>query len=614
VTDIARHALVALAILLWVALLASMAFHPFYCRSCRRVAIRPDHDCSRSTLYAAAQSLTFTAAPELTAASVNPSARTISGLVIPWGEYGDTSVGRVIARSAAAVRIPDDLTRVKLVATSPSDHFAGQRTVVGYATAAQATEQGLHMTFSVGRTPEGDRALLEASEHLADAFSVELSQLQLNGDEIADSLLSAVAQLGVPAFASARVTSVTAAQQSPTQEGTTMTEEQRKRLQELLGMNQRTPEQEQEFQTLTQLAVQEAAQGSSQQQDTPPADQAPQQAAAGASTTQLATVPSGAGPLLHQPQVTQLQVQQGLLAAAPAGLQAGAPRQQRPLRDLYAATARYLSGQSRPELEAALADITQGANTWVSPDQYAGQLWSGIDYTRRWVQLMASGELTSYKGTGWRWVTPPEVADYAGDKAAVPSNAVETEDAPWVAARLAGAHDLDRKFVDFSDTEFIQAYYHAMTMSYARKSDAKARAFLIAQATAGAAIVGNLLRAAAEVAQRVEDATDGATADWVMVNNADKLALLDMTDADVPAFLELLGITPDKFLGTPDVPAGTVVAGNRNASEFKELPGSPIRVETVNIVNGGVDGGVFGYYATLLHDAAGIQKATFAPA
>jgi hypothetical protein len=606
VTEPTIHLLLA-GLLLWasVVLVSILELElATWCSSCHRVVIRTPHDCTRSTLRAAAHSGTlFAADPQLTAASVDPVARTISGIVIPWNEYGNPSVGRVLARSAAAVRVPQVLSRVKLV-----DYHQDPPRAVGYGLQAQATDQGLHMTYSVGRTPEGDRALLEASEHLADAFSVELTDLQLNGDEIADSLLSAVALLGVPAFASARVLSVTAAQQPSTQEGTTMTEEQRKRLQELLGMNQRTPEQEQEFQTLTQLAVQEAAQAAPEQapQST---DQAPQQAAAGASSAQL----QPAGPLLQLPQVSALQVQQGL-AVAPTGLQAGAPRQQRPLSDLYAATARVLSGQSRPDMEAALADITQGANAWVSPDQYAGQLWSGIDYTRRWVQLMASGQLTSYKGTGWRWVTPPEVDDYAGDKAPVPSNAVETEDAPWVAARLAGAHDMDRKFVDFSDTEFIQAYFHAMTMSYARKSDAKARAFLIAQATAGAAIVGDLLRAAAEVAQRVEDATDGATADWVMVNNADKLALLDMTDSDVPAFLDLLGITPDKFLGTPDVPAGTVVAGNRNAAEFKELPGSPIRVETVNIVNGGVHGGVYGYYATMLHDASGIQKATYAPA
>jgi hypothetical protein len=276
--------------------------------------------------------------------------------------------------------------------------------------------------------------------------------------------------------------------------------------------------------------------------------------------------------------------------------------------------ARVVSGESRPEVEAALTDITQGGNPLVTPDQYAGQLWSGLDYTRRFVGLMAAGTLTSWKGTGWRWVTPPEVDDYAGDKAAVPSNAVETEDEPWTAGRLAGAHDIDRKFRDFKDDEFFAAYYHAMTMSYARKSDIKARAFLVANATAGTAVVGNLLKAAATVVQRVEDATDGAQADWIMVNSADKLALLDITDADVPAFLDTWNIDPGSFIGTTGVPAGTVVAGNRNASEFKELPGSPIRVETVNIVNGGIDGGVFGYYATLLHEATGLQKATFAPA
>lgn len=595
--------LVTLAVAIWLACLvfvlhgATLAFHAW-------ARHRRPH------LHAAGDTLTFTA-PGLTAAQVNPSARTIAGLVIPWNEYGETSVGRVIARSASAIRLPADLSRIKLVATGASDHF-DQRRVVGYATAAQATAEGLHMTFSVGRTPEGDRALMEASEHLSDALSVELSQLQLRGDEIVDSQLSAVAQLGVPAFASARVLSVTAAHTTPAQEGTTMTEEQRARLQELLSMNSRTPEQEQEFQTLSQLAVTEAANAGQQAQQTDQGQQAQQQQqqqqAAASGTTVQVGAPGAA-------QLTVVQRPTGL-ATAPVGLQAaGAGNMQaRPLADLYAAVARTLTGHSRPELEAALSDITQGANTWVTPDQYAGQLWSGIDYTRRWVQLSQSGELTSYKGTGWRWVTAPEVDDYPGDKAAVPSNAPETEDEPWVAARLAGAHDMDRKFADFGDTEFIAAYYHAMTMSYARKSDAKARAFQLASATAGAAVVGNLLKAAAVVAQRVENATDGASVDWVIVNDQDKLDLLDMTDADVPAFLETLGITPDKFLGTPDQPAGTVTAGNKNATEFKELPGSPIRVETVNIVNGGIDGGVFGYYATLLHDAAGIQKATFAPA
>lgn len=555
------------------------------------------------------------ATPELTAA---PGTRLITGMVLPYGEVGYTSVGPLVA-GPRSVRLPAELSQVKLM-----DGHQQPPVAVGYAVAARDTPDGLSMDFHVPEGPEGDRALMRAGRPqdgqpgLDDALSVELSELELDGSNpprILDGYLDAVAQLPIPAFRRARVASVLASLHPTDGRNPRMTPEQRARLAELLGMNQRTPEQETEFQQLTQLAVNEVTQDAPQQQAQPPAT--PEQAAAGGDVQLTASGLQAlvAGLVGQQPAAVQAGLNvPGGLAAVPSGVPGGQSTQPRPLSDLYASMARVLRGESRPDAEAALTDITQGGNPMVTPDQYAGQLWSGIDYTRRFVQLMASGTLTSWKGTGWRWVTPPEVDDYAGDKAAVPSNAVDTEDEPWTAARLAGAHDIDRKFRDFGDEEFMAAYYHAMTMSYARKSDRKARLFLVANATAGAAITGNLLKAAATVAQRVEDATDGATADWIMVNNADKLALLDLNNDAVPAFLAQYNIDPGKFIGTTDVPAGTVVAGNKNASEFKELPGSPIRVETVNIVNGGIDGGVFGYYATLLHEAAGLQKATFAPA
>lgn len=551
--------------------------------------------------------------PQVTASMAS---RIITGMALPYGEVGYTSAGPLTAGPGSA-RLPAELSRIKLV-----DRHQTPPVAVGYAVASRETSAGLELDFHVPQTPEGDRALLRAGSKLDDALSVELSELRVddtrNPPHILDSFLDAVAQLPVPAFRSARVASVLASlHHNTTGRNHTMTPEQRARLAELLGMNQRTAEQEAEFQTLTQLAVTEAT------GDQPPAEQQPpaqtEQAAAGAhgaitgaQLVQLVASLTGQATPAAQAALT---VPSGP-ATVPAGVPSGAAGggTPRPLTDLFAAMSRVVTGESRADAEAALTDITQGGNPMVTPDQYAGQLWSGLDYTRRFVGLMASGELTSWKGNGWRWVTPPEVDDYAGDKADVPSNAVETEDEPWTAARLAGAHDIDRKFRDFRDETFFAAYYHAMTMSYARKSDIKARTFLVANATAGTAVVGNLLKAAATVAQRVEDATDGATADWIMVNNVDKLALLDLNNDAVPAFLAQYNIDPGKFIGTTGVPAGTVVAGNRNASEFKELPGSPIRVETVSIVNGGIDGGVFGYYATLLHEAAGLQKATFAPA
>lgn len=578
-------------VLIIVALLLCGPFLAF-CLGLFMGAIRARLRDTGHQLRAAGTTLAFT--PDVVAGvAADVASRTITGLIIPWEEYGDTSVGRVIA-GRGSIRLPADPSRVKLV-----DHHQDPPRAIGYGTAFTDTPAGIQGSFHVGATPEGDRALLEAGERLTDAFSVELSQLQLQGDRITDSMLSATALLGVPAFANARVVSVTAAstQQNPTQEGITMTEEQRARLAELLGMNQRTPEQETEFQQLQLLAAQTVAQA-------PPADQPapPAQAAAGATPELVAGV------------VAQLQAG-GQLAALPAGLNAGGAgggEQQRPLSDLYAAMTRVARGESRPGLEAALTSITQGSNAFTTQDQYAGQLWQALNYNRRFINMLTTGELRSYKGNGWKWGVAPAVAAYAGDKAAVPSNAPTTVNVPWTAQRLAGAHDLDRKFRDFGDDDFFQAYYEAMTLSYAMLSDQAARDFVIASATAGAAVTGGLLVSIAKLAARLNAAINDAGVDYVLVNDQDKIGLLSVSASSVPAFLEdFVGIKPGQFIGTPAVAAGTAIVGNKNAGQFLELPGSPIRAEVVDMVNGGIDGGVFGYYATVLNMPTAIQKAAW---
>jgi hypothetical protein len=595
------------AALLWVVIvvlaLLELDWRPAtWCSQCHRVAIRVPHDCTRQTLRASADRLAFMPEAVQLTARANTETRTISGLVIPWEEYGDTSVGRVIAGNGS-IRIPDDLTRVKLV----DQHQAPPR-VIGYGTQAQVTAEGISMSFHVPETPEGDRALMEASAHLSDAFSVELSQLQLQGDRITDSLLTAVALLGVPAFANARVASVTAANNpQPTQEGTTMTEEQRARLRELLAMNARTPEQEQEYQQLVALAAADTQ---------TPAQPADSQPAAAAGVTDLAAAMLPQVMAAMQQAMTQAGPGdprlQAAMATTPAGLSGTGLPAQRPLSDLYAATARVFQGQSKPDMEAALSNITQGSNPYVTQDEYAGQLWQALDYTRRFTSLLKSGDLKSYKGNGWKWGVAPAVAAYAGDKAPVPSNSPTTVNVPWTASRLAGAHDIDRKYRDFGDEEFFQAYYEAMTLSYAILSDQAARDFIIASATAGAAVTGGLLTSVAKVVARLNVAINDAGADYVLVNDQDKIGLLSVTAASVPAFLEdFVGIKPGQFIGTSAVPAGTIIAGNRNAGQFKELSGVPIRAEVVDMVNGGVDGGVFGYYATILNMPTAIQKAAW---
>jgi hypothetical protein len=523
-----------------------------------------------------------------TLVTASEETRTLRGYAATWRVVGNTSIGPV-RLEAGALEWPAELRSVKLV-----DEHREPPVSIGYCTAAAADDTGAPVAFHVGRTPEGDRALLEAAEGVRDSFSVELADLVFH-ESIPDLIVSArvtrVALVTTPAFAGSVVTELAAADTpttSTTTPGseTTMNDEQRARLEALRAQETLTQEEAAELATLATL-----------EHEPPAGDPAETPAAAAASARPAATA-----------------------AAVPAGLamRGAGTATPRPLSELYAATARVLTGQSRPALEAALSNITNTANIWTAPDTYAGELWSGLRYSRRWVDMFSPGKLTSYKVNGWRWVVRPEVDDYAGDKTAVPSNSPTTEPVDVTAARLAGAHDLDRKFTDFGDTAFIASYFDAMTESYAVKSDLKARAAGIAagaanvSATVATSLLHALLVAKVELETYEDDGFAAGTPDYYVVNSTDYIGLLDTTNDAAPAFLKELGIDFDKIRATAAQPAGTITAGVKSAGTFYELGETPIRVEALNIANGGIDGGVFGYWAQLQHHVKGVLRVTFA--
>lgn len=304
-------------------------------------------------------------------------------------------------------------------------------------------------------------------------------------------------------------------------------------------------------------------------------------------------------------------------AAAPQNLHGAAPTGTagRSITEVSAALARVFAHTSRPELEAALSDITNTAvYETVGQDSYVGKLWEAKQYNRRFVDLLRPGTLTSWRIKGWKWGVKPVVADYAGDKAAISSNSPTVVPVEEEAARLAGGHDIDRKFRDFNDTEFLEAYFQAMTESYATKSDAKALAFILASASTpvgnATASGGDVLDAAILASSLLEDLTDGAQPDYFLANRTDVRALGGVTEQDRKAYLELFGVDFSKFRTSSSVTAGSVIAGMKGAGTFYELGGSPIRVEAVDVANGGIDEALFGYWGTILHDANGIVKAT----
>lgn len=144
------------------------------------------------------------------AATSSPSAREITGLCVPYGPAGNSSVG-AITFAAGSIALPSTTGRVKLLLQHDPER------VLGYATSLTDTPEGLLGTFAVAEGPAGDLALQEVADGRRDGLSVgvrlsdesyaELVDKLWNGDTsptaVSGALLE-VSQVSLPAFDDAR--------------------------------------------------------------------------------------------------------------------------------------------------------------------------------------------------------------------------------------------------------------------------------------------------------------------------------------------------------------------------------------------------------------------------
>jgi HK97 family phage prohead protease len=150
--------------------------------------------------------------------SVDEARRTITGLVVPWGEIG-RSDGRRWRFAAGALRYsPAHVNQIKLLV----DHDNAQS--VGRVVRTWVDATGQWATFKVARGPAGDRALAEASDGAKDGLSVGIG---FSGDDhgvvwtddptepgvrlVTSAPWRETSLVALPAFASARTTAVTMA-------------------------------------------------------------------------------------------------------------------------------------------------------------------------------------------------------------------------------------------------------------------------------------------------------------------------------------------------------------------------------------------------------------------
>lgn len=241
---------------------------------------------------------------------VDTEARTITGLVVPYGKAGHTSGGR-LEFSAGSLRVSDP-KRIKLLREHDQ---TGD--VIGHGVSFTDTDKGMVGTFSVPATEAGDRALAEAALGLRDAFSVgvqlddatlnRLRKAQIGSVTRAAGDLREVSLVSVPAFDDARLgaaaaadlvvsawtdptpTSPSASAGNPNNTGGTMfTEAQRRRLAELLAKASRSDDEQTELDQLQQLATAAGVTVTA-------ADHQPATAAGSTTTGQPATATAGNG-------------------------------------------------------------------------------------------------------------------------------------------------------------------------------------------------------------------------------------------------------------------------------------------------------------------------------
>lgn len=246
--------------------------------------------------------------------------------------------------------------------------------------------------------------------------------------------------------------------------------------------------------------------------------------------------------------------------------------------------------------------------------QALGELWEKQPYNQRYMPLLTQATLTNTTARGWRWVTKPQVGDYAGNLAEVPSNVIDTEPVEVKAQRLAGGHKLDRIYRDFNNLDVIESYFRNQSEDIARKLDAKALAAITAAATATTA--GTV---PSGVAKGMAAIVDGAL-DVITTENRPSFAIVSpelwreialTKDDDKLAFLNAgFGLEEGDFASFKIVPGnvgtGKVIVGAKEAVKFF-VPSSPIRVEGLDVHHGGVDLAVFTYYASIAENAAAIR-------
>jgi hypothetical protein len=505
--------------------------------------------------------------------------------LLPFGEQGRTNLGRVTA-ARGTLTIPTDVTG--MVLNLQHERNAPLARFIDVA----ETDHGLVAHFHVPATRAGDDLLAEVENGLRTGVSVEIDNPVIRGGRLLSGTLTGAAAVVDPAFDSARLVAADAGDLDPEQAAAL------------------TPD-------LVQAVVAAVTEAISDKttEDEQPSDDTDDESEEEATVAEDETV--------------ETVEDDKLKAGLPGSLHKAGPKGKASQPPLFAALA-GADPAGREAIKVRLnAALDQAIATDLAPTmvkQWLGEVGPKVTYSPRVVDLLSHDDLVGREAVGWKFTEgkTPQVDTYGGFPAQPNSNEVKTEQVTLPSARLAGAGEVDRAWIDFPVPEFWSAYYRECANDYKRKLDAIALAAIVGGSTAVEA--GTVATGVSTAAAYI---VDGAMAVILAERNLPTFALVGadlyrdllLTRAqDLIAFLTgALGLEEGDLAGFTIRPSGAasltgkVLVGARPAATVYELPGaSPVRIDTVNIANGGITTGVFGYHAELINDPASL--ALVAPA
>ncbi|ONI63910.1 hypothetical protein ALI44B_04600 [Leifsonia sp. ALI-44-B] len=531
--------------------------------------------------------------------TANHEERVVSGLLLPYGEVGHTNIGMFSIDRPGIITIPGDIS----VLNANEDHDQLQPRA-RFLTATESPA-GVYASFRIGRNPADD-ALLARIEKAKQAgkpmrLSAEVRGVGIRNGKATCGELTGAAFVERGAFESAAL--MAAAVDTDPEE--TPAEPEAPAAGEPVVTTEKFSDEFTDEQGVTRKRTTTRTTTVDGETTT---------------ITEKTVIEEPETPAEEEPTVTNAAVAPGLFNAAPAA--PAAPKQDK--NALFAAIAHAVQTGDTGNLLAAFKDVkidgTGAVGTGVVVPEYVGQVWDGRTYQRRIIPLTGAGApLTKLVSKGWRFKVKPEVDEWAGNKADVPSNTPTTEEVTFTTTRFAGGWDFAREFWDFGELEVIESFLRLAADSYAMKSDNKHLANLVAAAQTAA--VGTIPTGVGSgIAKVVRGALRVITAEAIpsyAVVAPDVFEQIMFTKKDdVLAFLSMsLGLEDGQTENFKIVPhaqmaTGTVLVGAKEAAQARELGGAPIRVSAIDIARGGNDEALFGYLQTRVEYPKALQLVT----